>query len=96
MAIFSHDTIDRVMSGGERCRVAMEMSDFARDVVLDRLRRENPELPEQAIMDIYLTCVLGWKLPGRWGASRVTTISGTSPARSCCGPWRPGRGSSCP
>ena len=40
------------------------MSDNARDIVLDRLRMKNPGLSRQAIMEIFLECVMGWKLPG--------------------------------
>jgi hypothetical protein len=74
MAPFSGDTraqAERVqircyrsMTGEERYRLGVEMSDNARDISLYRLRSRNPGLSSKAIMDLFLTRVMGWKLPG--------------------------------
>jgi hypothetical protein len=73
MTLFSRDTSMRAewvqircyrsMTGDERCRLSVEMSDNARDIALERLRSKNSGLSDRAIMDFYLTHVMGWKLP---------------------------------
>jgi hypothetical protein len=73
MGLFSRDTRTRAeevqlrchrsMTGDEKYRLSVEMSDYARDIVLDRLRQANPGISPQAIMGIYLEHVMGWTLP---------------------------------
>ena len=75
MSLFSRDTRTRAeevqlhsyrsMSGDERYRLSVEMSDNARDISLDRICSKNPGLSRRAIMEIFLERVMGWKLPGK-------------------------------
>jgi hypothetical protein len=74
MGIFSKDTRPqaeqvqmecyRSMSGEQRFRLGAEMSDTARDIALERLHSRHPDLSHEALMALYLTRILGWKLPG--------------------------------
>ena len=41
--------VHRRMSGAERLRLALEMSEFARPLAMARLRREHPEWADAAI-----------------------------------------------
>lgn len=44
----------RAMSGEDRLRKAFELSAMTRELLLTGLRRRHPELPEDALRDLYL------------------------------------------
>lgn len=49
-AIEVQDAVIRRLSGAERLRLAMEMSDAVRDMVLARIRREHPDWGEPEVL----------------------------------------------
>jgi hypothetical protein len=51
------------MTGEERYRLSVEMSDNARDIALEGLRQKYPAHSQKALMLVFLERVMGWRLP---------------------------------
>jgi len=64
MALFSRDTRDgaqlaqirahQALTGAERHMLGVELSDMIRDIALAGLRERHPNLPEQALVELFL------------------------------------------
>jgi hypothetical protein len=50
------------MTGEERYRLGVEMSDNARDIALEGLRQKYPANSHKALMQVFLERVMGWRL----------------------------------
>jgi len=50
------------MTGEERYRLGAEMSDNARDIALEGLRKNYPAISQKALMQVFLERVMGWRL----------------------------------
>ena len=58
-----HQRAYRAMTGEERYRLGVEMSDNARDIALEGLRQKSPANSHKALMQVFLERVMGWRLP---------------------------------
>jgi len=58
-----HQRAYRAMTGEERYRLGVEMSDNARDIALEGLRQKYPAHSQKALMLVFLERVMGWRLP---------------------------------
>jgi hypothetical protein len=57
-----HQRAYGAMTGEERYRLGVEMSDNARDIALEGLRQKYPANSQKALMRVFLELVMGWRL----------------------------------
>jgi len=57
-----HQRAYRAMTGEERYRLGVEMSDNARDIALEGLRQKYPADSQKALVQVFLELVMGWRL----------------------------------
>ena len=57
-----HQGAYHAMTGEERYRLGVEMSDNARDIALEGLRQKYAASSQKALMQVFLERVMGWRL----------------------------------
>jgi len=62
--------IFRRMQGGERVRIAMDLSDVVRDLALEGLKNRHPEASEAERRILFIKEVHGVEIPGLVGEER--------------------------